>query len=976
MSPIAQGNNNAPALYVGNDPVQRIYKGNQQVWPSSPPPEPGSITFEVYSQHGTGQAFPYGERGDAATSGTNRQVLPNSTLEMVQYTGLGLMIENVQGTRYQTPMSVADYRKLSFVIDFGERYDAQFLEHEYLPQNFTTLAPDGPTMGRYPMWTAGHIMRGCNMSGTEVLTKDYDSGQGLPVGMMDIPVTVTVSDGVNTGSMSFTVRLSNWFLYYLDLTKTTYGVNAYRGGLTDIFETSERGSPLDSEIRRGIVYYAQDGDFRGAEFGPGIWHAHVPLGKLVSDTNGGRNSFTKGTTEKAEEGWTLINTANATQILQQPDGRWLACDADGTPNIRPDFPWKNNKAETLCALLKAGPGNVWTTESGLDTEGLIPGANGLLMSWGGGGARATFSGEGLRGWNDASGVFYYGDSRGRFRGLSIRHIDFHLSDYSVADETWREWWNIIPYTNKQTPGPSADFIPPKMLRYDSATGTLSPGDIITGSGTGTTARVLELRSAGEFSWFRYEILSGPGFTSSEVITTPGGFSADVAAVDIEDDTGNFGRGGEKLRNGDGSVWTRIVHDFDNGDGTGCLYTFQVLDQEDLDGMTGNPTAFSNGETLIAQDSAVTVDVNLSGVDPYGNAARQNRTKKAIPGFWGASAAPYNNPSFIGLYLDDCILRGGKTVFGNAGSWVFRSDTVAYDFWDFGHIGDTRTLFDSGFVIVQPASFTGNPFKDTGAVNSDQKRIWNATKNRNPTVPTANGIAHTVHRHEAPQTWARYKSGCHWYGGHCNATDNNDPFLSDYGKGTHQLLFRMQGDAVANMSNICQYGCFDSGGLVIAVAADKKPITRYPFWWLYDLHNMRGAGYTAAIGSISLSKVGFRDCQMGWPTDVTLDETRDGKIGDVMVKFNDFDDRVVLGDPASEATFDDINDLPDTQPATTFERCNFFIGAAGIRQTETVEFNVVHRERTITYTDCTVEILEPDSTPGQLALPPGNVDPIP
>jgi hypothetical protein len=93
----------------------------------------------------------------------------------------------------------------------------------------------------------------------------------------------------------------------------------------------------------------------------------------------------------------------------------------------------------------------------------------------------------------------------------------------------------------------------------------------------------------------------------------------------------------------------------------------------------------------------------------------------------------------------------------------------------------------------------------------------------------------------------------------------------------------------------------------------------------------------------------------------------GSIGDNFVRLNDFPS----GSGESAA------DFPDPQPAWTFENVEFFVGIGGLDPTKVdLGFVTVHRGRPVSYTNCTVEILEPDSTPGVPALPAGNVAPIP
>jgi hypothetical protein len=389
----------------------------------------GNITFEIYSnqapispQH---QEFPYGDHGTAG--GPNREILQGDVIEMVQYTGLGLQIDNVQGAALPTVNGEVDYRQLFFEVDFGERWDSEFItDHPYMPAGANTRDPDGATMGKYPGYVAGHVFRGTDMLGNEVLTKDYDQGQGRPVGEMDITVTVTVWYGIHSAEKAFTVRLSHWQRYYTDINQTTYGTTSYRGV----------GASASVENRCGVIYVAADGDFTGAEIGPNIYHLHLPENRPIRTFY----PFCGYRRDLPAVGEILRHTANATQIIGG-----VACDAGGTPvPVLTDFPWSTT-GSTYAVLFKGG--NTFNvSRDGLQQELMAPGANCLFTSWGSG--RAEISGENLRRWGIGSSSMIAQNASINYRGINFHNLYFHGSDLDITAEEWRIWWNVLYYEDK------------------------------------------------------------------------------------------------------------------------------------------------------------------------------------------------------------------------------------------------------------------------------------------------------------------------------------------------------------------------------------------------------------------------------------------------------------------------------------------------------------------------------------------------
>lgn len=336
------------------------------------------ITFQVFSLHGNGASGPLG----------GKEIAEGDLIEMVAPGGLSLYIDNVENA------ALSDARRLHFETDFGERYDAEFLTHSHLPSDVIaaggTLDNTGAQMGVYPGYVCGHAFRGTDMSGNQQLTADYNADAG-PIGTCDRTVTVTVDDGVNSGSMSFTVRLVHPERYYTDT-----------GG--DTYATGDGGN------RRGIVYVSTGTDFTGAPTGANIYHATVSDGVIYSDSFYG----------SVPANMTVTDTSDGSSVTT--------------------WGWTSGMFRTMAVFFKGG-------ETFYPQSQEVPGTyNSMFGSWGTG--RAIFSGVNLQTWASGNGSVMFNVTDANRSGWRFDNIDFHMSDYDVSDQTWREWWNILKYSSK------------------------------------------------------------------------------------------------------------------------------------------------------------------------------------------------------------------------------------------------------------------------------------------------------------------------------------------------------------------------------------------------------------------------------------------------------------------------------------------------------------------------------------------------
>lgn len=366
-------------------------------WKQQPQPMGRPITFDVYSLHGSGAEGPLG----------GRAISDGDLIEMVAPGNLSLYVDNVQGA------VTTDMRRLTVMTDYGERYDAQYLEHSHLPAGFTTPDPTGPTLGLYPGFFSGHVHRGTDMNGNQVLTRDYPGDRG-PVGTVDRTVTVTVSDDTGaSGVLTFTVRLIEATRYYGNRNGTVYGTPAGMGPDVQADIGWRRGTIF---ISRTDHFVSRLGDFDtlplGSHPGDDIFYMHLPDG-VLSDS-----LFRQGGEQAAK-----IYEAST-----------------GSPVEIADFNWVNAEPRSFGIYLRGGETFEFNGEVSLFGD-----ANSQMGSWGTGAAKIT--GASRQRYNP-NPLNMLKDVTNEYQGYRFSNIHFEASTYDVSDETWRLWWNIIPYTNK------------------------------------------------------------------------------------------------------------------------------------------------------------------------------------------------------------------------------------------------------------------------------------------------------------------------------------------------------------------------------------------------------------------------------------------------------------------------------------------------------------------------------------------------
>jgi len=239
----------------------------------------GPLTVSAWKQSDASASFNVhsviGDDSSTVIMGINR-LTPGSLIEMVAPGGLFLVIDGFEG------FSTNDPRRLTITTDFGERYDAQHLEHPHLPTGFTTRDPTGAQMGIYPGF-------GTDMSGNQQLTEDYDADAG-PIGTCDRTVTCTVSDGTISAQQTFTVRLIHPYRYYTDTDGLTYA-------------TADGGG------RTGCLFVSRDGDFTGAppeDNANGIHYQTIADGDLTQTIFAPRTNGVCGIFLKAGQTFTPI----------------------------------------------------------------------------------------------------------------------------------------------------------------------------------------------------------------------------------------------------------------------------------------------------------------------------------------------------------------------------------------------------------------------------------------------------------------------------------------------------------------------------------------------------------------------------------------------------------------------------------------------------------------------------------------------
>jgi hypothetical protein len=852
----------------------------------------GEPDFEIYSMNGAGQAFPYGRRGSLSTFENtdglayNWEVADGDVIELPQYHPLGIVIDGI------TSFETADLRELNYEIDFGERYPAQFHSYDKLPDGLVPKRAHGSTLGIYYGFAAGHVYRGTDMSGNQVLTKDYTEPGGKPVGVMDRTVTVSVGDGLTTVTKTFTVRIAHWLRYYSDTAATkTYLPNA--------FMPQEEGAPAGE--RTAVIYVSRTNDFSEAEIGPGIWHHYLPEGEF-----GNKMWLSSQASERPTRypGEVIRNTANATQIING-----IACDAGGTPvPTASTFPFSENSNKITTLVFKGG--ETFFPQETLGIGSFSRGAGFLVTSWGTGRATIDFykhlgtwgfvnSGGDYTGWLDA-----VKDNGSSYGGWHSHNIIYSCSEYDPADPEWREWWNIIQYQNRSG-----------VFTENSATG---------------------------FDVFNGEILTNAGNT----------------------------------------CYTMIMRDVDNGDGTGYFICRQCVNTSDMFDDAAIAATFADGETLTGMTNGGTVTFVAAG-------SRMDRMRKAGPNFYvGAQNLGLNRTGKINVSFDSCIIRGAKETFSTPGSYLFRNDTLLANWWDYGMIGAAWMLFDSGFVgCLSAKDPDGNPYigrpKDTNGGNAVAKRFLNSVKSSLPTAVMENNPAHTYHRAGSLAVTAMHKIWVHSYGGHTDQTDDSNPFVSNLTLGGTQPLFRGSGNLEANEAYYCVVDCvLSGGGSMWSCGVNVIPVSAPQHCFLMDSTVLRRGEWIKGQGFISGSSgpVGVRDCRLEYPTSLVMGPQFQGYVAvqqpDKALNVFDLDDFGKAPDdddliPDDPATFPN-----STLPAPSIKNCEVIVGAAGIPSWLPLRIQTEQRGKTIVYEGNTIEIRDPDGTPGTPAITVDQIENLP
>jgi hypothetical protein len=294
MSPLAHGSNEISDLYVGSNPVQKIYRGNQQVWPAVPPLPPGEASFSMYANWSTR---------------AGRIVQDGDVIEGVAPLGLQVHLDSFIG------FATDDPRDLYCEVDYGERYVFQSLTNPtIIPSEARFIR--GTSAGLYPGFISGHSCRGYDMAGNLQLTS------GNPV--VDLTITAYVTDGVVAVTRTFTVRLHHYTTYYQDRT-----ANSIAPGSTE-------------SARAGIVCFSRDGDFTGAPTGPRVYY------HTLADGNFSRFTWTGDKTANGgpNYGWGGNSVDTICVLFKAGQTFYPAGDAAGMINHN----------QTLTTWYHAGPG--------------------------------------------------------------------------------------------------------------------------------------------------------------------------------------------------------------------------------------------------------------------------------------------------------------------------------------------------------------------------------------------------------------------------------------------------------------------------------------------------------------------------------------------------------------------------------------------------------------------------------------------
>lgn len=343
----------------------------------------GPVTISAWKASSSSGTF------DAYVSDPNtaqwRPIVPGEVIEMVAPGRMRVMINNFAGWGDNDP------RNIWVDTDYGERWTFESHSDPDLPAPTVLRRLAGSQAGYYPGIVSGHAMLGTDMSGNQLLTANYNAGPG-PVGTIDKTVTVTVTDGLATAQVSFTVRLIHPERYHADRTKATYAPTA------------------PEENRRGTIYVSADGDFSGAPAVraetatvAGIYHVHA-------NNDGKAGAFT--------------------QFSFRGVGR--------------GFPWNTNWPQGIRILFKGG--QTFFLGSNFDPSSF--GGNCSFGAWGTG--KATWDCEDISRFdpvNDGINQSGIGSNAFSYQGWRFSDIKIRASGYNPSDITWREWWNIINVSN-------------------------------------------------------------------------------------------------------------------------------------------------------------------------------------------------------------------------------------------------------------------------------------------------------------------------------------------------------------------------------------------------------------------------------------------------------------------------------------------------------------------------------------------------
>ena len=335
-------------------------------WQNAAAPGDGTFVLQVQVNGDNGGAF--------------RDVVPGEIIEALGPLAIRCRIQNVSG------FATDDKRFLWADVDYGERYTFQSHSDPDIPASLRKLA--GSHGGYYPGFVSGHALRGYDMSGNRLLTGTYTGGPG-PTGTIDQTVTATVTDGLQTVQVSFTVRLMHSDVYYLDRDKTF-----------------APGTP--EPTRDGIIYVSRDGDFTGA----------LP-----------------------EQDQTA--TEGAIEHVTIPDGVWTQFSFRKQDLSR----FTGNNGFPECISLRFKEGETFDLAYPLS---FAWGKNTTLETWhqSSGTAKAIIDGAAAATFDPGSTGGMIKDNSADFTGARFRDIILRPSQFDVSDPARRTWWNILKYSNK------------------------------------------------------------------------------------------------------------------------------------------------------------------------------------------------------------------------------------------------------------------------------------------------------------------------------------------------------------------------------------------------------------------------------------------------------------------------------------------------------------------------------------------------